>query len=77
MGVPPEEAVEYLKAQARQAGAEEENLQLIGRLGGEGFLNPFNFFDYELPRYSYASFAAGGPNSVSKKKSYTKYLTRI
>ena len=67
MGVPPEQAVEYLKAQARQAGAPEENLGYIDRLGGKGLLNPFNFFDYELPAdkvyYSnipHYSFAAGG-----------------
>lgn len=61
MGVPPDKAVEYLKEQARQAGAPEENLRYIDRLGGKGFLNPFNFFDYELPAdRPYYSFAAGG-----------------
>ena len=68
MGVPPEQAAEYLKAQAKQAGAPEENLGYIDRLGGKGWANPFNFFDYELPagtpsvEYTpYYSFAAGGP----------------
>ena len=61
MGVPPDKAAEYLKEQARQAGAPEENLGYIDRLGGKGFLNPFNFFDYELPAdRPYYSFAAGG-----------------
>ena len=63
MGIPPEKAVEYLKAQARQAGAPEENLGYIDRLAGKGWANPLNFFDYELPAdrpMTYASFAAGG-----------------
>jgi len=68
MGVPPEKAVEYLKAQARQAGADEENLGYIDRLGGKGWLNPFNFFDYELPKYS---FAPGGPLDTNPASSLT------
>ena len=57
MGVSPEDAVEYIKDQARQLGAPEENLGYIDRLGGKGWANPLNFFNYELPE----SKEDGGP----------------
>jgi hypothetical protein len=49
MGVRPEDAVGYIKTQASQLGAKEDNLGYIDRLGGKGALNPLNFFDYKLP----------------------------
>jgi len=49
MGVRPEDAVDYIKAQASQLGADKDNLGYIDRLGGKGALNPLNFFDYKLP----------------------------